>query len=203
MLIGRRRLFACAARKRRIGQRGSQTETMRDMIVLHYPFARSSVAAAFKLQVPARTRDQTEAVARGLAAVPMRQRVAAALDSSVDAGRSSRSGSPASTAARCSLWLGLQIELVDRPDDGLRRRRAQRLRHGPQRVAAMRGLDQDQARRIETESVKAVTMQPAVGAEPVARHDEEEGALPSFPPPLWGRKGGGALRLHKGVETCA
>jgi hypothetical protein len=67
----------------------------------------------------------------------------------------------------------------------------------------MRGLDQDQARRIEAESAEAVTMQPAVGAEPVARHDEEEGALPSFPSPLWVRTGRGGTRLHKGVETCA
>ena len=48
----------------------------------------------------------------------------------------------------------------------------------------MRGLDQDQARWIETESAEAVTMQPAVGAEPGARHDEEEGSRPSVPFPL-------------------
>jgi hypothetical protein len=35
----------------------------------------------------------------------MRQRVAAALDSSVCAGRSKTSGRPQSVAARCSRWL--------------------------------------------------------------------------------------------------
>src|SRR6185295_15877308 len=59
-------LRACAARNRRIGQRGSQTETMRDMIKLHYPFVRSSVAAALQLQPPPPAHDQAETVARGL-----------------------------------------------------------------------------------------------------------------------------------------
>src|SRR6202050_5758899 len=58
--------FACAASTRRIGQRGSQTETMRDMIVLHHPFARPSVATAFKFQVPSGAGDEAGAVARGL-----------------------------------------------------------------------------------------------------------------------------------------
>src|SRR5215468_8504371 len=55
----------CAARKRRIGQRGSQTEMMRGMIELHYPLAWSSVAAAFELELPTPARDEAEAVARG------------------------------------------------------------------------------------------------------------------------------------------
>ena len=67
----------------------------------------------------------------------------------------------------------------------------------------MRGLDQDQARRIETESAEAVTMQPAVGAEPVARHDEEEAASSPFPPPLWGRVGRGVARLSESIEAWA
>src|SRR5262245_40916730 len=54
-----------AARKRRIGQRGSQTEMMRGMIELHYPLTWSSVAAAFELELPAPARDEAEAVARG------------------------------------------------------------------------------------------------------------------------------------------
>src|SRR5215467_11602042 len=54
-----------AARKRRIGQRGSQTETMRGMIELHYPLARSAIAAALELELPAPARDQAEAVECG------------------------------------------------------------------------------------------------------------------------------------------
>src|SRR5215470_6622955 len=54
----------CAARKRRIGQRGSQTEMMRGMIELHYPLAWSSVTAALKLELPAPAHDEAEAVAR-------------------------------------------------------------------------------------------------------------------------------------------
>ncbi len=41
----------------------------------------------------------------------------------------------------------------------------------------MRGLDQDQAGRIEPERAKAMAMQPAVGAvraQPEGRHDEEQ-----------------------------
>src|SRR6202043_3534497 len=69
----------CAARARKIGQRGSQTETMRDMIVLHYPFTRPSVAAALELQMPARLRDEAETVARSCrgADAPARRRRAA------------------------------------------------------------------------------------------------------------------------------
>ncbi|MFZ0606234.1 MAG: hypothetical protein WAM75_00985, partial [Xanthobacteraceae bacterium] len=39
---------------------------MRDMIVLHYPFARLSVAAALELQMPSGMRIGAEAVAGGL-----------------------------------------------------------------------------------------------------------------------------------------
>ena len=38
---------------------------MRDMIVLHYPFARPSVASPLELQMPSGTRVKPEAVARG------------------------------------------------------------------------------------------------------------------------------------------
>src|SRR5215468_4837225 len=59
-------LRACAARKRRIGQRDSQTETIRGMIELHQPFPGTSVAAALEPRAPARARDEPEAVARRL-----------------------------------------------------------------------------------------------------------------------------------------
>src|SRR5580698_3999019 len=57
------RIFACAAHMRRTGHRGRRTETMRDMIVLHYPLTRPSVATALEMQAPARAHDETEAVA--------------------------------------------------------------------------------------------------------------------------------------------
>jgi hypothetical protein len=49
---------------------------MRDMIVLHYPFARPAVAAAFEPDVPSGTNDEAEAVARGCggADAPARRR---------------------------------------------------------------------------------------------------------------------------------
>ena len=56
----------------------------------------------------------------------------------------------------------------------------QRLLQSPQGVFAMRGLDQDQAGRIETENVEAMTVKPAKFAHLIAWHDEEETAgLPS------------------------
>jgi hypothetical protein len=83
-----------------------------------------------------------------------------------------------------------QIELVDHADDGGRRSRAQRLLDRPQGFSAVRRLDQDQARRIETEGTQTTAMKPAVWAEPVGRHDEDD----LFPPPLWGRVGWGVAR---------
>ena len=78
-----------------------------------------------------------------------------------------------------------QIEFVDHSGDGGGRTRTQRLLHGPQGLSAVRRLDQDQAARIETEAIEAMTMRTAVFAQPVAGHDEKE----LFPPPLWGRVG--------------
>jgi hypothetical protein len=73
---------------------------------------------------------------------------------------------------------GFQIELVDCARDRGRRRRTQRLLHGPQRFFAVRRLDQDQAGRIETEILQAVTVQAAmraaVLAQPKDRHHQEQ-----------------------------
>ena len=77
------------------------------------------------------------------------------------------------------LLAQFQIESVDHPGDGTRRRRTQRFGDRPQRVVAVRRLDQNQARRIEAEAVEAVSGKPAVLALPVSRHDEEN----LFPPP--------------------
>jgi hypothetical protein len=57
-----------------------------------------------------------------------------------------------------------QIEPVDDADDGGRRRRPHGFLHGPQGFLAVRGLDQNEAGRIETERVEAMAMQPAVRA---------------------------------------
>src|SRR5689334_25447587 len=56
---------AWAARKRWIGHRGSQTETIRGMIELHQPFSRASVAAAIEPHGPACAHEKPEAVACG------------------------------------------------------------------------------------------------------------------------------------------
>ncbi len=74
---------------------------------------------------------------------------------------------------------GLQIELVDHACDGLRRCRTQRLGNRPQCFFAVRRLDQDQARRIEAESVEAVPGKTAMLAPPIGRHDEDNLVLPS------------------------
>ena len=106
-------LIACAARKRWIGQRGSQTETMRDMIVLHYPFARPSVATAFELQMPSRAARRGRS---GRARLPPCRRASASpprLLPSVGAGRNNKSGKPAIAGGELQLLAGLEIEPVD------------------------------------------------------------------------------------------
>ena len=55
-----------------------------------------------------------------------------------------------------------QIERVDDAHDGGRSRRPHRLLHRPQGFLAVRGLDQNEAARIETERVEAMAMQPAM-----------------------------------------
>ena len=112
--------FACAASTRRIGQRGSQTETMRDMIVLHHPFARPSVATAFKSQVPSGAGDEAEAVARGLggADAPACRRRARfqILRRPQQEERQAAIG-----GGKMQPLAGFQIELVDDAGDGGRR----------------------------------------------------------------------------------
>jgi hypothetical protein len=50
----------------------------------------------------------------------------------------------------------------------------QRLLQSPQGIFAMHSLDQDQAGRIETENVEAMTVKPAKFAYLIAGHDEDE-----------------------------
>ena len=108
---------------------------------------------------------------------------------------------------------GLQIELIDYADDGLRRARTQAFDQRPQRVLPMRGIDDDRAARIETETVKAMsgdmtgemTAETAALAQPVLAQpvlaqtvlvpdmdwrDEDDFFLPPILPPMWRRVGG-------------
>src|SRR5262245_57338693 len=117
-----------AARKRRIGQRGSQTEMMRGMIKLHSPLSRSSVAAALELELPAPARDEAEAVARGLLGsdAPARHR---------DAGHAGQAQkqkqAPGFSGCDMQSLARSEIELSDYARDGGRHARAQRLFHCP------------------------------------------------------------------------
>ena len=125
--------------------------------------------------MPARLRDEAETVAHGLrgADAPARRRRA----------RFQRRCGAQQKQRQTGLGGGemqplaqFQIERVDDADDGGRRRRPHRLLHGPQGFLAVRGLDQDQAGRIETERVEAMTMQPtvrAVGAQAISGRDEK------------------------------
>jgi hypothetical protein len=72
------------------------------------------------------------------------------------------------------LLTGLEIESVDHPRHGLRRGRTQCLRHGPQGFFPVRRFDQNEAGRIETKPVEAMSGKPAVLALPVGRHDKDE-----------------------------
>ena len=73
---------------------------------------------------------------------------------------------------------GLEIEPVDHSGDGLRCCRMQSFRHGPQSFFAVRRLDQDQAGGIEAEAVQSMSGKPAVLAQPISRHDEDDRASP-------------------------
>src|SRR5690606_31605428 len=54
-----------AIRNRWIGQRGSHTETMRDMIELHQPCVRPTIAAALEAGPPTPAPNKAEAVVSG------------------------------------------------------------------------------------------------------------------------------------------
>jgi hypothetical protein len=72
------------------------------------------------------------------------------------------------------LLAGLEIEPVDHPGDGLRGARMQGLGKRPQRVFAVRGLDQDHPGGVETEAVEPMAVQPAMLAPAIGGHDEDQ-----------------------------
>src|SRR5262245_3481130 len=123
-----------AARKRRIGQRGSQTEMMRGMIELHYPLAGSSVAAALELELPAPVRDEAEAVARGLLGgdAPARHR-----DTGHARGPQQQKKAPGFSGRDMQPLAGSEIEFSDHARDSGRHARAQRLFHRPERLGGV------------------------------------------------------------------
>jgi hypothetical protein len=160
-----------AARKRRIGQRGSQTEMMRGMVKLHYPLAWSSVAAALELELPAPARDEAEAIARGCGCgdAPARH------CNACHAGRTQQQKEASGFSGRDMQSLaGSEIELSDHARDGGRHARAQRLFHRPERLGGVWGRDQNHAGGIKTKAVETMAIRPAKGGEPAGRGDERE-----------------------------
>jgi hypothetical protein len=128
---------------------------------------------AFKFEVPSRARDQPETVARGFrcADAPARRRCTRfqILRQPQQQQRQSRiDGGELQPLAQ------FQIQLVDQASDGGRRARTQRFFHRPQRLFAVSGLDHDQTRGIKTESIETMTVEPAVAALSVDRHDKDE-----------------------------
>ncbi len=86
---------------------------------------------------------------------------------------------------------GFQIELIDDAGDGGRRARTQRFLHGPERVFAMRGLDQKQTARIKSKRADAVAVRTTVIAQSVGRQNEDDRPSIYLLPPftLRGREG--------------
>ena len=94
---------------------------MRDMIVLHYPMTRPSVATAFEMQVPARVRDEPITIAGGFRGADTPARRGSA--------RFQRRRWPQQKERHPGIRGGelqtlaySQIEFVDRTDDGRRHR---------------------------------------------------------------------------------
>ena len=145
--------------------------------------------------MPARAREQAEAVARGCrrADAPARRRRA----------RFQRLRRPQQQERQAGIRRGemqplaqFQIELVDDAGDGggAPERNASSMR--PQGVLAVRRLDQDQPGRIETERVQAMPVRPAVLA---ARRPGGREDLTAAPPPMGeGRAEGRRARRSAG-----
>jgi hypothetical protein len=84
------------------------------------------------------------------------------------------------------LLTGLEIEPFDRARDRRRRTRAQGFLHRPEGLFLIRRVDQDHARRIDTETIEAVSMRAGEGRHLVdwqsshthamGRHDDQQRA---------------------------
>ena len=123
--------------------------------------------------MPARLRVQPEAVARAprRADAPARCRGAGFQRLR----RPDEKQRPAGVAGgELQLLAQFQLEPVDHCGDRKRDARTQGLGHGPQRVFAVRRLDQDRPSRIETERIETVSAQPAVAPPPLGRHDKDD-----------------------------
>ena len=92
----------------------------------------------------------------------MRQRVAAALASMAAGGRSSSERNFCFAGREMQPLARSEIEpRRERARDRRRHARVQRFLHRPQRLLVVAGLDQDHARRIETEASEAMTIRAA------------------------------------------
>ena len=157
--------------------------------------------------MPAWLREKAEAIARGKrrADAPARRRGASFQGRRRPQQKKRQTGIG---GGKMQPLAGFQIERVDQAGDGGGRRRTHRFLHGPQGFLAVRGLDHDQAGRIETERVETMTMQPAMGAvgpQPIGGQDKDD----LFPPPTrvalararvqacWGRVGWGVGRRSR------
>ena len=140
--------------------------------------------------MPARAGEQPEAVACGLRhADPPARRGGAGFECRRRPDQKER---PAAViGGELQLLAGFQIEPVDRGGDRKRHTRMQGFRRGPEAVLAVRGFDERDARRIETETVEAMSGKMCADEARIARQDENERLLP---PPLWGRVGWGVVR---------
>ena len=111
--------------------------------------------------------------------MPTRQRVAAALASSVGARPQQQQRQAAIAGRELQFLAGLEIEPVDHPRDGCRCARVQRFRHGPESFLALRRLDQNEARGVKSEAVEAMAKKTAAvtaGLASLDWHDEDERA---------------------------
>lgn len=150
---------------------------MRDMIVLHTPFAGPAVAATFKTQMPSRADEEAEAIAGGLggADAPARRR---RTRFQIVRGPQQQERQAAIDGGEMQPLAKFQIELVDDADDRGRRARAQRLLDRPQGVVAARGFDQNEAFRIEPERGETTAVKTAMVAKAVSGEDEYDFTLP-------------------------
>src|SRR5262245_13969165 len=167
----------CAVRKRRIGQRGSQTETMRRMKPLQHKLTSRAIAATFELHLPAPGSEST----RGLAMTRCCRNAPAGLGRARDCrfGRPEQQKRPARLArGKAQALAFLEIEgLRDEACDGRSSTRAQTLFERPEGICLLACLDQCDAAGVEADCLKAMAIKLANGGVALRRGDDEDGAL--------------------------